>query len=229
MKQDHLCSASLPNQSLLQNQKNYSVRIKTAYKTRILPTYPKGILQANTSVHRISSEAKSFIEEDRETYLVGFLGLSSEICLNTTKINNIYTDEWLCLTHVCDCRLAPQLHSLFILFWNLYIKGLGCQCQVGSRFTSCYIKKSLNNNCKNCLKRILHQWEIGILKTQTRVRKAPWGRGAEHDWSADSQQIKEVEQTTSRASATQFTPLWMATLETTVFQVTSKTMRFPSR
>ena len=87
MKQDHLYSASLPSQSLLQNQNIFQYILKLEYY-QLIQKNIQVILQANTSVHKISSVAKSFIEEDRETYLVGFLGPSSEICLNTTKIND---------------------------------------------------------------------------------------------------------------------------------------------
>lgn len=61
--------------------------------------------------------SKSFIEEDRKIYLVGFLDPSSEKCLNTTKINDIYNDRQMrvCLTHSCERKVPPQLHSVFRL------------------------------------------------------------------------------------------------------------------
>lgn len=67
MKQDHLYSASLPSQNLLQDHQKNQYVLKQQ-KTRMLPSYQKKIQLILQAVHRISSVAKSFIEEDRERH-----------------------------------------------------------------------------------------------------------------------------------------------------------------
>lgn len=72
MKQDHLYSASLPSQSLLQNQKFVQYLLEQHIKLNHYQfTNKKCIKIARerfTSVHQINSVANLFIEEDREIY-----------------------------------------------------------------------------------------------------------------------------------------------------------------